>query len=159
MTPLCGSYQNSLLNVGSNLIMSIDTSCACHTCLTFAWSTLQRNILTLILLLLVMPGLMHSVMSSTRTKYIEALQHDLVVLGCNVVWIIWSSSLCHEGFANTIATGNQMSWFTDEEGQPTHLPILKLLHDVKSHWDSIYYMINHLRMLKQVYYMWSGTSF
>ncbi|KAL4062692.1 hypothetical protein J3A83DRAFT_4109251 [Scleroderma citrinum] len=42
-----------------------------------------------------------------------------------------------------------MSWFTDEEGQSIHLSILELLHDIKSHWDSIYYMINQLRTFKQ----------
>jgi len=54
-----------------------------------------------------------------KDKYIEALQHDPVALGRDIVQIIRSSSLCCEGFTNTIATGNQMSWFTDEEGQPS----------------------------------------
>ncbi|KAL4078016.1 hypothetical protein J3A83DRAFT_4186260 [Scleroderma citrinum] len=52
-----------------------------------------------------------------KDKYIKAFQCDPIVLGCDVVQIIQSSSLCHKGFITTIVTGNQMSWFTDEEGQ------------------------------------------
>ena len=90
-----------------------------------------------------------------KDKYIEALQRDPIALGHDIVWIIRSSSLCHEGFCNTIVTGNQMSWFTNEEGEPIQLPILELLHDVKTRWDSIYYMINRLRILRQVFYMYA----
>ena len=82
--------------------------------------------------------------------YIEALQQDLVALGHNIVHLICASSLCHKAFDNTIITGNQMKWFTDENGNPTKLPILELIRDVKSHWDSIYLMINRLRTLRQV---------
>ncbi|KIM54018.1 hypothetical protein SCLCIDRAFT_31420 [Scleroderma citrinum Foug A] len=84
-----------------------------------------------------------------KDKYIEALQRDPIALGRDIVWIIRSSSLRREGFCNTIVTGNQMSWFTNEEGEPIQLPILELLHDVKTRWDSIYYMINRLRILRQ----------
>ena len=52
-----------------------------------------------------------------------------------------------------------MNWFTDEEGQSIQLPILELLHDVRTHWDSIYYMINRLRTLRQVCHIWSDTPF
>ena len=90
-----------------------------------------------------------------KDKYIEALQHDLIVLGHDIVRIIRSSSLHHEGFGNTIVTGNQMSWFTNEEGEPIQLPILELLHDIKTRWDSIYYTINQLRTLRQVFYMYA----
>ncbi|KIM68662.1 hypothetical protein SCLCIDRAFT_20020 [Scleroderma citrinum Foug A] len=67
-----------------------------------------------------------------KDKYIEALQRDPIALGRDIVWIIRSSSLRREGFCNTIVTGNQMSWFTNEEGEPIQLPILELLHDVKT---------------------------
>ena len=90
-----------------------------------------------------------------KEKYIEALQCDPIALGCDIVRIIRSSSLCCEGFGNTIVTANQMSWFTNEEGEPIQLPILELLHDVKTCWDSIYYMINRLRTLRQVFYMYA----
>ena len=83
--------------------------------------------------------------------YVEALQQDPVALDHNIVHLICASSLHHEAFDNTIITGNQMKWFTDEDGNPTKLPILKLIRDVKSCWDSIYLMINHLCTLRQVH--------
>ena len=89
-----------------------------------------------------------------KDKYIEALQRDPIALGHDIVQIIRSSSLHCEGFSNTIVTRNQMSWFTNE-GEPIQLPILELLHDVKTCWDSIYYMINQLRTLRQVFYMYA----
>ncbi|KAL4081270.1 hypothetical protein V8B97DRAFT_2020130 [Scleroderma yunnanense] len=61
-----------------------------------------------------------------KDHYIKALQCDLIVLGCNVVWIVQFSSLYHEGFANTIVTGNQMSWFIDEKGQSIHFQFSNL---------------------------------
>lgn len=83
--------------------------------------------------------------------YIEALQQDLVTLGHNIVRLICASSLCRKAFNNTIITGNQMKWFTDEDGNLTKLPILELIRDVKSRWDSIYLMINCLCTLRQVH--------
>jgi hypothetical protein len=47
-------------------------------------------------------------------------------------------------------TGNMMGWFVDEDNNRCELPILELLHDVKTRWDSIYFMINRLRTLQQV---------
>ncbi|KIK78352.1 hypothetical protein PAXRUDRAFT_164226, partial [Paxillus rubicundulus Ve08.2h10] len=73
-----------------------------------------------------------------KDAYMEALQHDPIALGWDIVRAVHSSSLRCEGFHNILSTGNQMNWFTDEEGRPTQLPILELLHDVKSHWDSIH---------------------
>jgi len=43
---------------------------------------------------------------------------------------------------NIITTGNQMGWFTDDDGQPTKFHVLELLCDVKSYWNSIDYTIN-----------------
>ncbi|KAI6139139.1 hypothetical protein EDD17DRAFT_1500406 [Pisolithus thermaeus] len=61
-----------------------------------------------------------------------------------------ASNLCRESFCNTIITGNKMKWFTDENDQMTSLPVVKLLHDIKTHWDSVYFMINRLWILDQI---------
>lgn len=66
--------------------------------------------------------------------YVEALCHDPVALGCDIVCLIRSSSLCHEGFTSTIRTGNQMNWFMDDDGNATQIPILELLRDMKLRW-------------------------
>lgn len=67
-----------------------------------------------------------------KDTYIGALQHDPVALGQDIFHLIQSSSLCQEGFTNTIKTGNPMNWFTDEDGNIMQLPLLELLQDVKS---------------------------
>lgn len=85
-----------------------------------------------------------------KDAYREALQQDPIALGRAVVRVLRASSLRRQAFDNTITTGNQMKLFTDEEGNPTNLPVLELVRDVKSRWDSIYLMINRLRILRQV---------
>ncbi|KIK10980.1 hypothetical protein PISMIDRAFT_84126, partial [Pisolithus microcarpus 441] len=34
------------------------------------------------------------------------------------------------------------------------LPVVQLLHDIATRWDSTYYMINHLRALDQAIDLW-----
>jgi hypothetical protein len=85
-----------------------------------------------------------------KAAYIEALRRDPIAFGRDIVRVVRASSLRRESFHNTVTTGNQMNWFTDDDGEPTQLPIIELLRDVKSRWDSIYFMINRLRTLRQV---------
>lgn len=85
-----------------------------------------------------------------KDAYIEAVRHDPISLGRDIVQVIRASSLRRESFHATLTTGNQMNWFTDDDGNPATLPILELLRDVKTRWDSIYFMINRLRTLRQV---------
>ncbi|KIK78348.1 hypothetical protein PAXRUDRAFT_164229, partial [Paxillus rubicundulus Ve08.2h10] len=73
-----------------------------------------------------------------KDAYMEALQRDPIALGWDIVCVVHSSGLRHEGFHHMISTGNQMHCFADQEGWPTQLPVLELLRDVKSHWDSIH---------------------
>ncbi|KAI6100749.1 hypothetical protein EDD16DRAFT_1490628 [Pisolithus croceorrhizus] len=84
-----------------------------------------------------------------KVAYVEALENDPIALGRTVVRIVHASNLCRESFRNTIITGNKMKWFTDENDQTTSLPVVELLRDVKTHWDSVYFMINRLRTLDQ----------
>ncbi|KIK12109.1 hypothetical protein PISMIDRAFT_121442, partial [Pisolithus microcarpus 441] len=39
-------------------------------------------------------------------------------------------------------------------GVPFPLPIVQLLHDITTRWDSTYYMINRLRALDQAIDLW-----
>lgn len=85
-----------------------------------------------------------------KDAYIEALQHDPISLGCNIVRVVRASSLRRESFQETISDGNLKKYWTDENGKVIELPFLELLRDVKTHWDSIYFMLNYLRMYHQV---------
>jgi hypothetical protein len=74
-----------------------------------------------------------------KEKYLEALVRDPILLSHNIVHIIRSSGQCHKGFHDTIINGNANQWYT---GDLTQVPLVELLWDVKTCWDSIYFMIN-----------------
>ena len=82
-----------------------------------------------------------------KAKYLEALAKDPVALGCDIIRIIRSSSQCRKGFRDTIINGNANQWYT---GHPTQVPVIELLRDVRTRWDSIYFMINRLHALRLV---------
>ncbi|KIK13051.1 hypothetical protein PISMIDRAFT_18265 [Pisolithus microcarpus 441] len=84
-----------------------------------------------------------------KDAYMEALENDPVALGRNIVCVVRASNLRRESFRNTIITGNKMKWFTDENNQTTSLPVVELLRDVRTRWDSVYFMINRLWILDQ----------
>ena len=85
-----------------------------------------------------------------KTAYVAALRQDPVALGCDIVRLVCASSLHCESFNNILVTGNKSNWFISNDSKLMKLPVLKLLRDVKLHWDSIYLMINCLHVLKQV---------
>ncbi|KIK19821.1 hypothetical protein PISMIDRAFT_43191, partial [Pisolithus microcarpus 441] len=84
-----------------------------------------------------------------KDAYIEALQHDPIALGHDIVRAVRASSLRREAFTDILKTGNDKGWFVDEGNNPVTLPVVELLRDVRTHWDSVYCMINRLRTLKQ----------
>lgn len=85
-----------------------------------------------------------------KEAYLKALEEDPIALGRSVVRVVRASSLRRQDFSKTITTGNEMQWFTDEDGQPINLPMLELMRDVKSRWDSVFIMINRLGIMRQV---------
>ncbi|KIK35014.1 hypothetical protein CY34DRAFT_35062, partial [Suillus luteus UH-Slu-Lm8-n1] len=50
----------------------------------------------------------------------------------------------HDSFTLTITMGNENKWFLDHTGSPTQLPVVQLLHDEPTRWDSVYVMLNRL---------------
>ena len=82
-----------------------------------------------------------------KGEYLEALAMDPVSLGRNIVCIIRASSQCRKGFRDTIINGNANEWYT---GNATKLPVVELLRDIKTHWDSIFFMINQLHAVRLV---------
>ncbi|KAF9222904.1 hypothetical protein BS17DRAFT_818233 [Gyrodon lividus] len=52
-------------------------------------------------------------------------------------------------FWQTILSGNKQEWFVNDTGDIVKLPVVQLLRDVRTHWDSTYYMINRMRALWQ----------
>jgi hypothetical protein len=78
---------------------------------------------------------------------------DPISLGRNIVRGIRSSGQRRLNFEQTIEDGNQKGWFR-VGNPPTALQIrrLQLLHDIKTRWDSIYFMIKRLREMRPVCY-------
>ena len=88
-------------------------------------------------------------LSDTMNKgeYLKALAMDPVSLGHNIVHIIRASSQHRKGFHDTIINGNANEWYT---GNATKLPVIELLRDIKTRWDSIFFMINQLHAVRLV---------
>ena len=55
---------------------------------------------------------------------------------CAVVWAIQGSGQCQSNFSKVITSGNAEGWFKGQQ-----LNNLQLLRDVRTRWDSVYYML------------------
>ncbi|KAI6021163.1 hypothetical protein EDC04DRAFT_2607287 [Pisolithus marmoratus] len=85
----------------------------------------------------------------------EALESDLISLGRSIVQSLHASGQWQDVFKAYIIEGNQNGYWDTEDanGTPTgkkmQIDVLQLLHDITTHWDSVYYMICHLCYLHQ----------
>ena len=86
-----------------------------------------------------------------RQSFAEAVQRDPIALGRNIVRALRSSGQWQDAFDDLIKDGNTKQWF--QSGNPPKNIILRplqLLRDVKTRWDSVYFMIRRLRYLRPV---------
>ena len=71
-----------------------------------------------------------------------------------LICLLHFSDQRREGFRRFIQDRNKRNWFfaRDESGKrcPVEVPVLQLLRDVKTRWDSVYTMLEHLRQLQPV---------
>lgn len=79
-----------------------------------------------------------------KAKYLEALAKDPVTLGHDIIHIIHLSGQHRKGFHDTIINGNANQWYTSH---PTQVSVIELLRNVRTCWDSIYFMINSLHLV------------
>lgn len=69
----------------------------------------------------------------------------------SVVRAIRVSGMRRDAFESVIENGNQNGWFTLEHSlQPVTLRKLELLRDVQTRWDSVYLMLERLRVMRPV---------
>ena len=80
----------------------------------------------------------------------RGLKHDPIKCTCRIVHIMGLSDQRRQVFKNVINTGNDSGWFMSCDNEVIELPDLELLHDVKTQWDSVYYMIERLLVLRPV---------
>ena len=84
-----------------------------------------------------------------KTTYLRAMQQDPVELDRECVRALHSSGQRRSNFRQTIQSGNENQSFTSDS-KCISLPVVQLLQDVRTRWDSTYFMINHLCTLCQV---------
>ncbi|KIK79652.1 hypothetical protein PAXRUDRAFT_160772, partial [Paxillus rubicundulus Ve08.2h10] len=85
-----------------------------------------------------------------RDSYAETVCDDPIGQGRAIICTICSSGQCHSNFRQTLVLGNKQEWFINDKGNIIRLPVFQLIHNVKTWWDSTYYMINHLCTLQKV---------
>lgn len=82
-----------------------------------------------------------------KEEYVQALATDPIATGRDIIRIIRASGQRRKGFHDTIINRNSNQWYT---GNTTQVPVVELLRDVKTRWDSTFFMINRLRALRLV---------
>lgn len=70
----------------------------------------------------------------------------------SVVRAIRASGKRRDDFLDAIKTGNDKDYFFTDEQPPKNveLPELELLRDVRTRWDSVFFMLQRLRTLRPV---------
>jgi hypothetical protein len=89
--------------------------------------------------------------SLDEMTYPDAIARDTISHARTVVRVIRASGMRRDAFDEVIVNGNSKGWF--KEGQPpkiVQLKKLQLLRDVRTRWDSEYYMLRRLRELRPV---------
>lgn len=83
-----------------------------------------------------------------KDLYIEAVKKNPLVLGRVIVRVIRASGLRRDEFSIAVKTGNLQAWFKTPAGETVVVPETQLLRDVRTRWDSTYFMVNRLRALR-----------
>lgn len=85
-----------------------------------------------------------------KAEYVAALRSKALDHARDVIRTIRRSAKRREGFKDMIVRGNEKNWYKDDEGNPRQLPVVELLLDEPTRWDSAYVMLNRLRTLRKV---------
>lgn len=81
----------------------------------------------------------------------DACKRDPIALGRDVVRALRASGQRREHLDTIIDNGNKDGFFfVGASTTPVQVQHLQLLRDVKTRWDSIYYMIRRLRLMRPV---------
>jgi hypothetical protein len=82
--------------------------------------------------------------------YEEAVTLDPIALCHSIICAVRASGQRLDHFASIIRDGNEKGWFISPNRQIIKVPQLQLLRDVKTRWDSIYFMIRRCREMRPV---------
>jgi hypothetical protein len=85
-----------------------------------------------------------------KVDYVQAVQAKPLERARHIVRLVRASHQRRDRFRDTIIRGNEEGWFHDENGDAIRLPVVELLLDEPTRWDSSYVMVNRMRTLEQV---------
>lgn len=85
-----------------------------------------------------------------KVPYVEAVKCDPIKRVRALVKAIRVSPLRREALRKTIASGNVIGDFLDDEGNVVQIPNLELLCDVETRWDATFEMLLRARRLRPV---------
>ncbi|KAF9230025.1 hypothetical protein BU15DRAFT_9624, partial [Melanogaster broomeanus] len=83
-----------------------------------------------------------------KNTYMAAVAKLPVDVGRDIVRCIRSSGLRRDEFVDIVQSGNERGWFRDPSGTTIKVPEQELLRDVVTRWDSTFFMINRLRVMR-----------
>ena len=90
----------------------------------------------------------------------DAVSSNPIACGRNIVRILQSSGQRRKRLKEVIVDGNAKGWFV-AGGIEVMVPPCQLLHDVKTRWDLVYFMIRHLcemPLVSQYFPTWIAIS-
>ena len=91
----------------------------------------------------VVDGTQGTHLKNPAQSYKDAVKHDLIACGQNIVHVLCSSGQQQETFQEVIQDSNARGWFRVGD----QLCSLQLLWDVRTRWDSVYFIVKHLQEL------------
>jgi len=94
--------------------------------------------------------------NATCQSFDNAVSRDPIALGRNTVRVLRSSGQRRDTFDDIIKDGNDKGWFGKTGNPPVNVQLhpLQLLRDVKTRWDSVYFMIKCLHEMRPVSYQY-----
>lgn len=85
-----------------------------------------------------------------QDAYVTAVAKLPIDTGRETVRGIRSSGLRRDQFSDIVKSGNEKGWFHRPSGDVIKVPEKELIRDVSTRWDSTFYMINRLRVMRPV---------
>jgi hypothetical protein len=87
-------------------------------------------------------------------EWFAGIKRDPLKCAHKVIHLLRSLDQCREGFCQFIQDVNEQNWFSEKSPSGkrclVQVPKLQLLRDVKTRWDSVYIMLQCLRILQLV---------
>jgi hypothetical protein len=92
--------------------------------------------------------------NSKLKEWIAGIKCDPLRRARRIIHLLQSSDQCRKGFHRFIQDRNEQNWFSEKtdtgKWHMVQVPMLQLLRDVKTRWDSVYLILQYLRSLQPV---------